>query len=37
MRGIRRAHGATMEATVTILIFVIVMFALNRYEFGRFD
>jgi len=26
-----------MEAIVTILIFVIVMFALNRYEFGRFD
>jgi hypothetical protein len=37
MRGVSRAHGATMEAIVTIFIFVIALFALNRYEFGRFD
>jgi ribose/xylose/arabinose/galactoside ABC-type transport system permease subunit len=30
-------RGTTMEAIYAIVIFVVAMFALNRFEFGRFD
>jgi ribose/xylose/arabinose/galactoside ABC-type transport system permease subunit len=37
MPGRTFASGRTMEAIIAILIFVVVILALNRYEFGRFD
>jgi len=37
MRGVQVELGRTMEALLAIFIFIGVIFALNRYEFGRFD
>jgi ribose/xylose/arabinose/galactoside ABC-type transport system permease subunit len=35
--GTKANRGTTMEAIYAIVLFVVVMFALNRFEFGRFD
>jgi hypothetical protein len=32
-----RTAGGPMEAIFAILIFVVAIAAINRYEFGRFD
>jgi hypothetical protein len=36
-RRLTFARGAIMEAIVTIVLFLVVILAINRYEFGRFD